>query len=125
MTRRVTPMIHVPDVAAAVEWYRGIGFDVLDVGREDGTGGEAVWALLAFGDGRVMLNTGGRPSGAERREVDLYVDTEDVEAVYRRLEKRVEVVEGLHDTFYGMREFIMRDLNRFWITFGQELPGRR
>jgi len=28
-------------------------------------------------------------------------------------------VEGLHDTFYGMREFIIRDLNRFWITFGQ------
>jgi hypothetical protein len=23
------------------------------------------------------------------------------------------------DTFYGMREFIIRDLNRFWITFGQ------
>jgi hypothetical protein len=30
-------------------------------------------------------------------------------------------VEGLHDTFYGMREFIIRDLNRFWITFGSPL----
>jgi hypothetical protein len=26
----------------------------------------------------------------------------------------VEIVEGPHDTFYGMR-----DCNRFWITFGQ------
>lgn len=34
---------------------------------------------------------------------------------------RVDVFEGLHDTFYGMREFIIRDLNRFWITFGQEV----
>jgi hypothetical protein len=32
----------------------------------------------------------------------------------------VDVVEVPHDTFYGMRELIIRDLNRFWITFGQE-----
>jgi hypothetical protein len=25
---------------------------------------------------------------------------------------------------YGMREFIIRALNRFWITFGQPLPAR-
>ena len=31
----------------------------------------------------------------------------------------MDVVEGPHDTFYGMREFIIRDLNRFWITFGK------
>ena len=24
--------------------------------------------------------------------------------------------------FYGMREIIVRDLNGFWITFGQEVP---
>ena|SRR5215469_3616821 len=28
------------------------------------------------------------------------------------------LTEDLHDTFYGKREFIIRDLNRFWITFG-------
>jgi hypothetical protein len=31
-------------------------------------------------------------------------------------------VEDLHDTFYGMREFILRDCNGFWITFGQRIP---
>jgi hypothetical protein len=25
--------------------------------------------------------------------------------------------------FYGMREVIVRDLNGFWITFGEELPA--
>jgi hypothetical protein len=33
----------------------------------------------------------------------------------------MEVMERVHDTFYGMREFIIRDLNGFWITFGQDL----
>ena len=25
--------------------------------------------------------------------------------------------------FYGMREIIIRDLNGFWITFGQPIPA--
>ena len=55
-----------------------------------------------------------------RREVDLYVDAADVDQLFVSLRDRVQVVEGLHDTHYGMREFISRDPNGFWITFGQE-----
>lgn len=29
MTKRVVPMMHVPDVAATVDWYRDIGFTVV------------------------------------------------------------------------------------------------
>jgi hypothetical protein len=65
MTRRVTPIIHVPDVRATVAWYGSIGFTTLDVGE---VCGEAVFALLAFGEGRVMLSGGGQPSSAARRE---------------------------------------------------------
>ena len=66
-----------------------------------------------------MFNSGGQPSTRNRREVDLYVESEKVDDLYERFKDRVEVIEGPHDTFYGMREFIIRDLNRFWITFGQ------
>ncbi|HSB28220.1 MAG TPA: hypothetical protein VLE19_10210, partial [Pyrinomonadaceae bacterium] len=38
---------------------------------------------------------------------------------YEQLKDKVDVIELPHDTFYGMREFILRDLNRFWITFGE------
>lgn len=117
MTERVVPMIHVPDVAATVDWYRDIGFTVVATYGHDGEG--LSFAVVAFGDTQVMFNQGGHPSTQRRREVDLYVYTNDVEEVYQRLKDRVEVVEGLHDTFYGMRELIIRDLNRFWITFGQ------
>ena len=122
MTRTVTPMIHVEDVAATVRWYESIGFTALDVGEDDGV---AVFALLAFGTGRVMFTAGGRASDARRREVDLYVETEGVDALYASLKDRVEVVERPHDAFYGMREVIIRDLNRFWITFGERIaaPG--
>lgn len=66
-----------------------------------------------------MFNQGGQVSTAHRREVDLYIETNGVDDLYERLKERVEVVESPHDTFYGMREFIFRDLNRFWITFAQ------
>ena len=116
MSKHVVPMIHVPDVRATAEWYRTIGFTVERTNEEDG---EMDWASLSFGSTEVMLSAGGHPSSAHRREVDLYVHTDDVDALYERLKDRAETVEGPHDTFYGMREFIIRDLNRFWITFGQ------
>lgn len=116
MTKRVLPMIHVPDVSLTVRWYEAIGFTLMRVNEDEG---EMDWALLSFGDSELMFSVGGRVSTADRREVDLYVHTNDVDDLHRRLEGRVEVVEGPHDTFYGMRELIVRDLNRFWITFGQ------
>ena len=121
MSERVVPMIHVPDVRATAAWYERIGFTVTGTNEEDG---EMNWAALIFGGTAIMLNAGGLPSSRDRREVDLYVYSDDVEAAYLRLKDQAEIVEGLHDTFYGMREFIIRDLNRFWITFGQPLPAR-
>ena len=119
VANKVVPMIHVPDVRATVDWYKTLGFTVTNTFDEDG---EMNWALLSFGDSELMFNAGGQPSSRDRREVDLYVRSDNVDDLYRRLKDRVDVVEGLHDTFYGMREFIIRDLNRFWMTFGQEMP---
>jgi hypothetical protein len=60
-----------------------------------------------------------------RSSVDLYVTTSDVSVLYEKLKDRVDVHKGIHDTFYGMREFIVRDVNGFWVTFGQSLQNRR
>jgi catechol 2,3-dioxygenase-like lactoylglutathione lyase family enzyme len=119
MSKNVVPMIHVPDVRATVEWYREIGFDVVATYGDD-TGEGLSFAIIAFGETQVMFSEGGEPSAKHRREVDLYVYTDDVDELYDRLKHRVDVVKAPHDTFYGMHEVIIRDLNRFWITFGQE-----
>lgn len=116
MPQKVVPMIHVPDVRATVNWYVSLGFKASEVGEIDS---EAVWALLSFGNSQIMLNEGGKPSAEHRREVDLYVYVDNVDSFRATLGSQVEVVEDLHDTFYGMREFIIRDCNRFWITFGE------
>jgi uncharacterized glyoxalase superfamily protein PhnB len=121
MQKKVVPMFHVPDVRKTVDWYRDVGFAVTAT-YDDNAGGLS-FAMVSFGTGEVMFSSGGRPSTHHRREVDLYVYTEDVDGLYDRLEHRVEVVQGPHNMFYGMREIILRDLNGFWITFGQEVPS--
>ena len=120
MTEKVVPMIHVPDVRATMEWYASIGFNVVRCNQEDG---QVDWALLTFGNSELMLSLGGKRSTAFRREVDLYTHVDDVDGLFLRLKDKVEVVEEPHDTFYGMREFVIRDLNRFWITFGQPVAS--
>jgi orotate phosphoribosyltransferase len=119
MNRNAVPMIHVPDVRAAVEWYQSVGFTVINTYNDDEDG--LSFALLAFGRSQVMFSEGGKPGTSFRREVDLYVYSNGVDGIYQSLKDRVDVVETPHDMFYGMREFIIRDLNRFWITFGQPI----
>ena len=115
--RAATPMLHVPDVRATAAWYEAIGFTLLE---SYGDGGEGLsFAILAAGTTRLMLNQGGRPSAAARREVDLYVDTDRVDQLFASLRDRAPIVAEPDDTDYGMREFIVRDPNGFWVTFGQ------
>ena len=116
MTTTVTPMIHVPDIDAAAAWYARLGFAV-EATASDGT--ETTWAKLTLGENAVMLNCGGRSATHDRRDMDLYVGVDDLGAWRDRLPEGVEVIEDLYETFYGMREFIIRDLNGFWITFGE------
>jgi len=115
-------MIHVPNVRATVNWYESIGFRAVDT-YDNGTAEGLSFAILAFGNGQVMFNQGGETSTKRRREVDLYAYTDDVDKIYAQLKDRVNVIEQPHNTFYGMREIIIRDLNGFWITFGQENPS--
>jgi uncharacterized glyoxalase superfamily protein PhnB len=122
MSQTVVMMIHVPDVRATVEWYKSIGFEVIGTNEEDG---EMNWEKLRFGNSVVMFNAGGKASAEGRREVDLYITVENIDALFERLKNQVEIVEEPHDTFYGMREFILHDCNRLWFTFGQPLKGRR
>ena len=113
-------MIHVPDVRATVAWYEGIGFKVVATHGEE-THDNFSFAIVSFGETQVMFSTDGETSDKWRREVDLYVYTDNIDELYENLKDRVDVVETPHDTFYGMRELIIRDVNRFWITFGKAI----
>src|SRR5258708_8542222 len=101
MPERVVPMIHVPDVKTTADWYNSIGFKTLDLGRENG--GEIVWALLALGDGRIMLNAGGKPSTAHRREVDFDMHPHNIDQREHGPQGPVQGLHSPHTLFYAQR----------------------
>ena len=130
-TRKIVPMIMVPDVAAALRWYLSIGFTELASFGEEGV---LNFAMVSFGHAEVMLNMHGK-SG--RHDVSLWFYTERIDDLYRLLKARqvaaartaldggpyesaVEFIEDLYEPFYGGREFGIRDLNGYELFFMQD-----
>ena len=121
MPKCVQTMIHVPDVQATAEWYRDkLGFTIVDLGSD---GQDVIFGRLSLDGVNVLLSAGGQLSHEARREVDLFIQTDDVERDRATIPSDVEIIEPMHGTFYGMQEFIIRDLNGFWITFGQNIEA--
>jgi len=118
---RLTPMLNVVDVAATVAWYVSIGFEVANTYEENGT---ANWAWLQRGGVNIMINQRALPPEAATG-VNLYIDVDDVDALWADLKDRVTVSEAITDQFYGMRDFWIEDPNGTILGFGQPIaePG--
>ena len=121
MLRRCVPMMHVPDVRATIAWYEQVGFEVVETYSEGSEG--LSFAVMKFGETHVMFNAGGRRGAGARRDADLYVYSDGIDAFHDRLVNSLDVIEPPHDTFYGQREVIVRDPNGFHVTFGEPSAG--
>ena len=47
----------------------------------------------------------------------FYIEVEDADALYIRVKDRVEITKELETTWYGAREFYVRDLNGYILCF--------
>ena len=130
----VHPMIRVSNVRETIEWYRGIGFQ-LEGAHELDT--EAAWAGMSLGGAYLMFVPGGTSSLS--RDVSFWLRTNRIDDVYaslkqRQLERARAVLAGetpripearftadIHDTFYGLREFSIVDVNGYVVNFAQSL----
>ncbi|TCJ18979.1 bleomycin resistance family protein [Flaviaesturariibacter flavus] len=112
------PLLWVPDLRAAVDWY----VEILCF-TEDEYSEEWQWASLhRDGVGLMMAHpTGHIPYEGPKFTGSLYLRTDDVEGWWQRLKDRAEVVYPVESFDWNMREFAIRDLNGFMIQIGQEL----
>jgi uncharacterized glyoxalase superfamily protein PhnB len=63
----------------------------------------------------VLENTGAGASAT------FYIDSENVTGLLHSYEKKgVEVIKGLSETWYGMKEFYIRDCNGYILGFGEK-----
>ena len=49
----------------------------------------------------------------------LYIDVEDTKELYAQAQNRVTILHEMTTTFYGTREFTIRDCNGYILTFAQ------
>jgi uncharacterized glyoxalase superfamily protein PhnB len=47
----------------------------------------------------------------------LYIQVDDIEALYKDIKDKAAIIEDLHTTFYGAREFCIRDIGGHVLTF--------
>jgi ankyrin repeat protein len=129
----LVPMIKVPDVARALDWYVAIGFEELARYEDDGL---VNFGIVAFGGARVMLTMHG---GTGRHDAALWFYTDAVDRLYEALKARqiqaaraalddpaAEAApfafgQDIEDMFYGARQFCIRDPFGYEIYFIQEL----
>lgn len=134
--RKLSPMVGVPDMEAAVAWYRSIGFRLAGSHMDDV---KMDWASLTFGDAEIMLVPAADPRRTTLTGLSLWLRTDRLDEVYaflkeRQLERARAVLAGnepglpdvrfkadLHTAFYGQREFCILDPNGVELAFYQPL----
>jgi uncharacterized glyoxalase superfamily protein PhnB len=108
---RLIPMLPVSSMPASVEFYQKLGFSVEQ--RND----EWRWAMLRFGDCRLMIDQSINVHPGVPRSSVVYLYPDDISEYHEQVRNNGLIVPDLDVTFYGMTEFRLDDPdgNRLWI----------
>ena len=108
---RLIPMLPVKSMPASIEFYQKLGFSVEE--RND----EWRWAMLCFGECRLMVDQSIDVHPEAPRYSVLYLYPEDISEYHKQVRRNGLAVPDLDVTFYGMTEFRIDDPdgNRLWI----------
>ena len=119
----IIPTMNYDDARGAIDYLTTtFGFDATYV--HEGENGTIDHALLAWGNGLVMLSTRveGSPFGLGPQTI--YLTTEDPDALHdRAVSAGAEILMGLTDQDYGSREFAARDVEGNVWCFGTYAPS--
>jgi catechol 2,3-dioxygenase-like lactoylglutathione lyase family enzyme len=118
----IAPQFVVPDVVQAAEYYRDkLGFTILGYFRDP-----PVFAMVSRDGIEIHFgksDTGEAAPGTQQRRggLDAYINVEDLDGVYRDLQKRgANIIDGPTVRIYKMREIVIKDLNGYVIAFGED-----
>jgi catechol 2,3-dioxygenase-like lactoylglutathione lyase family enzyme len=111
----LSPVLHVADIDRTAAWYVDLGFELIIRDQQDAIG----WAQLTFDGSRLILCSDASTPERLSRHVDLYFRVPDLAALVERIGDRFPTADPPAETFYGMREFVVRDPNDIRITFAE------
>ena len=136
--KKTVPTLSVANVAETVSFYQntlgfslevcvGVDMDTLDTEMIDGETyvhatvfrNEVSFTFLV--DEYFKFEIPYLEDCSRGGSVLFYIDVDDIAHAYKELEDKVEVVKPLETTWYGVREFFIRDNNGYILGFSEQL----
>lgn len=118
---RIIAMLPVRNLAASIAFYGKLGFSV-EHRRDDWN-----WAMLTFGECRLMLDRSINQHPDAPRQSVLYLYHDDIAAYHQQVREQGLAVPDPDTTFYDMTEFRIDDPdgNRLWIGQDKSAAGKQ
>lgn len=126
--KEITANLMVDDVDATLLWYKTVlGAEMVAVVPYIADDTRLQWALIRLGQAQLMFQLrasledelpilAGKKLGGS---FSLYIKTEAVSSLHDVLQGKVEILEPLHETFYGAHEFAIKDCNGYVLVFAE------
>lgn len=122
---KLTPNLMVEDVAQTMVFYKDIlGFELVMAIPEEGS---ADFAIMKHGEVEVMFQS--RQSLSEEipnfkeakigGSFTLYIEIEGIDDFFSAVKDKAEIVQDMHTTFYGSKEFSIQDTNGYILAFSE------
>jgi hypothetical protein len=111
-------MAHVADVQRSIDFYKLLGFEVVDTYRNDQ--GTLCWTFLQSGRGSIMLTLAGEPVVPEQQAILFYVYTDDLVALREYvLTQGLKAPEITYPFYMPKGELRLNDPDGYCLLVGQ------
>ena len=117
----LTPMLETKDINATIEFYATtLGFTIRGIFEHEGI---TTWCDLVKDEVAIMFSLPNQHMnyGKILFSGSIYINTEDVDALWDLLKDKCEVVYPIENFEYGMREFAIKDNNGYVLNFGESV----
>jgi uncharacterized glyoxalase superfamily protein PhnB len=135
--KSLSPNLAVKDIKQTVAYYQdNFGFEIemlVDSLQEDFSpeikkDKDYIWALIKKGDVSLMLQEEnsmkediGNLFEGIGASITLYIEVDDVDILYEKVKENVEVLKPVYTTWYGQKEFYIKDINGYILGFSSKV----
>jgi len=125
MLKKLTPNLMVEDVNQTVQFYTEVLNFILDQTVPEASPFD--WASMKSGDVEIMLQSrsslaGDIPALKDSKiggSLTFFIQMQGLQELYERVKGKTTIVQDLHTTFYGTREFSILDCNGYILAFAE------
>jgi len=135
--KSLIPNLAVKDIKQTVAYYQdNFGFEIemlVDSLQEDFSpeikkDKDYIWALIKKGDISLML----QEENSMKEDIGnffegigasttLYIEVDDVDILYEKVKENVEILKPVYTTWYGQKEFYIKDINGYILGFSSKV----